>query len=239
MALTRNHVVLILLLAAAAVFSVCWAFAVRKRLGLKLPALVGLALLNVALNLLFVRLFASLEKGKWGVNQGRRIYGSMLFMPLVLFAEAKLTKQEPAEFTDCFTLLQIIHLALGRVYCFHTGCCYGKLIPGTALRWPTRELELFFYAAVFVWFALRRRRGKTPGLCCPLFLISYGLFRFGLEFLRYEPMPRSFRLALLWSLIAVVAGVCLLSEVLHRRAEKPPKGERSARSPRGARGTKR
>ena len=195
---------------------------------MKVPALVGLAILNIALNLLFAQLFAGLEAGKLSLNQGRSLYGTVFFLPLAFLAEAKLTKRDLAVFFDCFTLLQIFNLTLGRLYCFFTGCCYGRQIPGTDLRWPTRELELLLYAALFAWFVLRLRRGKAPGLHYPIFLISYGAFRFVIEFLRYSPAPGPFHIAHLWSLIAVVAGICALSDILHRQAEKPP--DKRARS---------
>ena len=97
---------------------------------------------------------------------------------------------------DWFALIAPVGIMLGRVGCWFHGCCQG--IPCSPAwytvkdsagldRWPSVPMEIAFNlgaVAVFLW--LRRAR-LLPGQHFHLYLIAYGLFRFGHEFLRAEP----------------------------------------------------
>ena len=90
------------------------------------------------------------------------------------------------------------YLALGyaivRVGCFLNSCCYGKPTDSmigfvftnidTVTRWPTQLLSsginvLFFAGLLFLW-----NNRSFIGQVASAYLISYSLYRFGIEFLR-------------------------------------------------------
>jgi prolipoprotein diacylglyceryltransferase len=111
---------------------------------------------------------------------------------------------------DNYALPLALALAVGRWGCFFNGCCFG--IP-TDLPWgvvfhdgiprhPTQIYESLFHLgmaviliAVIRCAALRLQRLK-------LYLIAYGLFRFGMEYLRPEPRD--------WYGLTFYQVVCLL-----------------------------
>jgi phosphatidylglycerol---prolipoprotein diacylglyceryl transferase len=97
---------------------------------------------------------------------------------------------------DWFAILVPVGLVVGRVGCLVEGCCLGKAMApcwftvddasGVA-RWPAVPAEILFNAAMLGVILLLRRRGLLPGQHFHLYLIAYGLFRFGHEFLRDTP----------------------------------------------------
>jgi phosphatidylglycerol:prolipoprotein diacylglycerol transferase len=130
---------------------------------------------------------------------------------------------------DDFALIAPVSIGLGRVGCLLHGCCLGvvcrpewyalkdrEAVP----RWPAVPVELAFNALAFVFFFFLRRRRILPGQHFHLYLIGYGLFRFGHEFVRATPRllgPFSgYQLAALT--VAVFGGICFL----RRRASSPP-----------------
>ena len=85
----------------------------------------------------------------------------------------------------------------GRIGCFIAGCCYGKEVdPSSPYSWlgvkfvttdakvlPTNLFEaiyLFAIAGVLIMFAFKTMDRRS----LPLYCISYGIFRFLIEFLR-------------------------------------------------------
>ena len=106
-------------------------------------------------------------------------------------------------------------LAVGRIGCFMGGCCYG--IP-TSLPWgvdfgdgvprhPTQLYEAAFALGIFIYLKYTKNKKKSlpPGILFDLFLNSYFLFRFMVEFIRVHP-PVIFGLTMyqLFSLAALL-----------------------------------
>jgi phosphatidylglycerol:prolipoprotein diacylglycerol transferase len=97
---------------------------------------------------------------------------------------------------DWFATIVPLAVALGRVGCLLHGCCMGiacepawytmRDVFGQA-RWPAVPIEMGFNllcAGVFLWM---RRRGVLRGQHFHIYLMAYGAFRFGHEFLRETP----------------------------------------------------
>jgi len=86
-------------------------------------------------------------------------------------------------------------MAIGRIGCFLSGCCYG--IPtNTALgcdfgdgllRYPTQLFEMTFCLISFVILQLTFRKMK-PGQALTLYFLGYFIFRVCIEFIRVNPM---------------------------------------------------
>jgi phosphatidylglycerol:prolipoprotein diacylglycerol transferase len=88
--------------------------------------------------------------------------------------------------------------------CFTAGCCYGRL---SDLPWavvftnprclavevlnvpvhPTQVYSFLFLFILTVFLVWLHPRRNFPGQMAAVYLIFYGLFRFGVEFLRGDP----------------------------------------------------
>ena len=128
---------------------------------------------------------------------------------------------------------------LGRLGCFTAGCCYGKL---TDLPWsvtftdprclavgvlnesvhPTQLYSFLFLMGLTGFLVWLHPRRKFTGQGTAAYLILYGLFRFGVEFLRSDPrgtfdlFGTSLATSQWISLAAVAAGVTIYIVLNHR-----------------------
>jgi len=117
-------------------------------------------------------------------------------------------------------------LAVGRIGCLMSGCCYGRpthlpwgiqFPPGheTYPMWvhPTQLYESFSLVALTLILAWLYRRVKTPGVVMSLFFIGYGLIRFVIEFYRGDVVywvGHSLTASQVFSLVGIVGGlICL------------------------------
>jgi phosphatidylglycerol:prolipoprotein diacylglycerol transferase len=120
---------------------------------------------------------------------------------------------------------------IGRLGCFAAGCCWGK---PTHLPWavtftsqdtttgvplgiplhPTQLYEAFAEGVICLVLIGAMKRAHREGAIIGLYLVLYGLVRFGVEFLRMHdssnPLGGPFTLEQWLSLTAVVAGGWLI-----------------------------
>ena len=99
---------------------------------------------------------------------------------------------------DRYALIVPPGIILGRLGCLSHGCCQGIAcdlggfsthgLDGTA-NWPAVPVEIGFNLLAFLVVLLLRRAKALPGQHFHLYLLAYGLFRFGHEFLRATPKP--------------------------------------------------
>ena len=143
---------------------------------------------------------------------GVSTYGMYFFAPIPYLIAFKGPRR--AGMTDLLALYAVPSLFLQRVCCLIAGCCQGNLIPGTEMRWPTRELELVFYVLLFVYF-LRKEKSETfiKGSLFPILMASYGAFRFLEEGFRDASGASFVHLAHLWSILALIVGISILVEM--------------------------
>ena len=96
---------------------------------------------------------------------------------------------------DSFAVPVSVGIAIGRLSCFHAGCCFGN---ETSLPWginfgdglcrhPTQLYEFAFHllAAGVLWQL--KRQGRFRGQLIKLYFLSYFAYRFATEFIRPEP----------------------------------------------------
>ena len=127
---------------------------------------------------------------------------------------------------DWFAVIAPIGIMLGRVGCVWHGCCLGQVCEPSWFtmndaagvpRWPAALTELLFNAAMLGVVLWLRRIKILPGQHFHIYLMAYGCFRFGHEFLRATPQilgPISgYQIAALG-----VAALGLVGFVLRRRA---------------------
>ena len=88
---------------------------------------------------------------------------------------------------DRFAMLLPVPLILGRVGCLSAGCCGG--VECSFGRWPSVPVEIGFQIVAMLCLWVMRRQHWLTGQHFHVYLIAYGLFRFGHEFLRATPKP--------------------------------------------------
>jgi phosphatidylglycerol:prolipoprotein diacylglycerol transferase len=157
---------------------------------------------------------------------GKTILGALLGGYIGVEIAKKLTGYtEPTG--DWFALIAPLGIALGRVGCLVQGCCLGmRCAPawwtirdarGMA-RWPAVPVEIAFNLVAVVVFAVLRRRQWFRGQHFHLYLIAYGLFRFGHEFVRATPRVAGEISGYQFAAIAV-AGLGIVGFVRRRHAQ--------------------
>lgn len=216
----KNYWVLIVLLSVATVLSFVWLFINRKKINAKWWEVLILALTHTLVGVGFVKLFALLEAGFDTTKAGAlSMFGGVFFMPIYYFVYAKIKKLPIGLVFDIFTISLVSTLLLARINCLHAGCCLGKNINYTEARYPTRELEIGYdviFLGVSIFFIFKE---KFQGKIYLFYLISYGVFRFIIEWMR-ESESNGFHIAHVWSLLAVLIGVGLLIYIYFRNKDK-------------------
>lgn len=217
---------LILLLGCGTLFNVYWLHRCRERLHLRWLSVLLLSVLHTVLGVLSVKVFALFETGNFS---NMSLFGGVFFMPLFYWGVAKLAKQKTADVFDVFTICLVFTLMCARLNCIISGCCLGAHIPIeglTHLRFPTRELELLFYVLLLSRLWRKVVTGSARGMIYPIYMISYGIFRFVTETLRVSNRTDSIlHISHLWALLSLGIGISIYGEL--QKKEKKTGGRRN------------
>lgn len=217
---------LMLLLGCGTLFNVYWLHRCRERLHLRWLSVLLLSVLHTVLGVLSVKVFALFETGDFS---NMSLFGGVFFMPLFYWGVAKLAKQKTADVFDVFTICLVFTLMCARLNCMISGCCLGAHIPIeglTHLRFPTRELELIFYVLLLSRLWRKVVTGSARGMIYPIYMISYGIFRFVTETLRFSDRTDSIlHVSHLWALLSLGIGISIYGEL--RKKEKKTGGRRN------------
>ncbi len=143
-----------------------------------------------------------------------RIFGGLLFTPLLIYYPVKHLAGDFLQVTEIFTPGTYLLLGFSKIGCAVYGCCYGvKCSFGVPtpfeehLCFPVQLLEslmciiIFFVMHIFVTKIKHRK-----GIACPAGLILYGVVRFFVEFLRYYPeAERTYFLGMsFWQAVSII-----------------------------------
>lgn len=217
---------LMLLLGCGTLFNVYWLHRCRERLHLRWLSVLLLSVLHTVLGVLSVKVFALFETGDFS---NMSLFGGVFFMPLVYWAFAKLSGRKAADVFDVFTICLVFTLMCARLNCIISGCCLGAHIPIeglTHLRFPTRELELLFYVLLLSRLWRKVVTGSARGMIYPIYMISYGIFRFVTETLRFSDRTDSIlHVSHLWALLSLGIGISIYGEL--QKKEKKTGGRRN------------
>ncbi len=152
-------------------------------------------------------------------------YGGMIGSFLSLFIYLRGVRLPILQTTDfLITHVPLAH-AFGRLGCFLNGCCYGK---SSTLPWavrfpfppeavhPTQAYELLFNLSLFglLFWYYPRRRFAGEGII--LYLVTYSLGRFLLEFFRGDQPLSFFGYSLHQILSLLFIAVAIASYGIHR-----------------------
>lgn len=208
---------LYLLLTVGTIFNVFWLYRMRRQLQMKWYAVLILSVLHTAIGVCSVKAFAFLESGDIG---NMSLFGGIFFMPVAYYLGARLTRRDKKDVFDVLTVCMIFTLMCARVNCIFSGCCTGLRIPGTQLRFPTRELEVLYYIVMLILVIPKVRKREQAGGIYPLYMASYGAFRFIDEFFRTSSTGMLFHLSHVWAAIAFAAGLSIYIEINARNHQR-------------------
>lgn len=217
---------LFILLGCGTLFNVYWLHRCRERLHLRWLSVLLLSVLHTVLGVLSVKVFALFETGNFS---NMSLFGGVFFMPLFYWGVAKLAKQKTADVFDVFTVCLVFTLMCARLNCIFSGCCLGAHIPIeglTHLRFPTREMELLFYVILLSRLWRKVLSGSARGMIYPIYMITYGIFRFVTETLRFSDRTDSIlHVSHLWALLSLGIGISIYGEL--QKKEKKTGGRRN------------
>ena len=146
------------------------------------------------------------------------LFGGIFFMPLAYWIGAVLFRRSCADVFDIFTVCMIATVMCARVNCILAGCCQGNRIPGPeGVRWPTRELEIVFYIVLIIVLGRKILAGEIHGESYPIYMISYGIFRFIIEGFRYSESGMLIHLGHVWALLSMIIGFSIYTELKKKR----------------------
>lgn len=218
----KSHYVLMILLLIATIFNFAWLFLNKKELKMNnVFLIIFFALAHTILGIIFVLVFAYLESGFNKDTIGSiSLFGGVFFMPLVYSLYALVRKIKISKAFDIFTVSLMSTLFCARINCLVSGCCKGIYLFNSDFRLPYRELELVYYLIFIILFSKDIYNGKSNGLIYPIYMVSYGTFRFVFEFLRESDSSSFFHIAHIWSLISIVIGISLIIYVKYFRGKQ-------------------
>ena len=138
------------------------------------------------------------------MRNGFVFYGGLIggFLGILLYC--KIYKLSCADFFDIFAVSVPLGHAFGRVGCFLSGCCYGVKLPeaglftvtytpewgvpaGTPVGVPLLAVQLIEATCLLILYGVLEitfRKSSKKGLCAYVYLFSYAILRFVLEFFR-------------------------------------------------------
>ncbi len=143
-----------------------------------------------------------------------RIFGGLLFTPILIYFPVKYLAGDFSLVTDIFSPGLYLLLGFSKIGCAVYGCCYGIQCDfGVTTRFedhtvfPVQLLEsivCFILFGVMYFIVIKRKHRK--GTAYPLSLILYGVMRFFIEFLRYYPeAERTFFFGMnFWQAVSVI-----------------------------------
>ncbi|MBR3805727.1 MAG: prolipoprotein diacylglyceryl transferase [Clostridia bacterium] len=142
----------------------------------------------------FKEVFSILES----IFGGAVFYGGLIGGLIFAFIYIRLKKLDFNDFADCGAISIPLFHSFARVGCFLAGCCYGiesefgfmsnynPLVPAVVgiRRFPTSLLEALLNLALFFVLLNLRKSKRLRGALLHIYLISYSVMRFAIEFLR-------------------------------------------------------
>ena len=160
------------------------------------------------------------------LSAGFVFFGGLLGGFGMLALLAKLKRIEPKSMFSAYAYVALAFVSFARLGCYCAGCCYGiELADGS--RFPVQLIEAGFCFAVLLAFLIIRPERRWPSLSLfPIYLITYSVERFILEFFRGDATRGVWLLSTSqWiGLVLIVAAVLWLkkNKPLHKSNKDTP-----------------
>ena len=131
------------------------------------------------------------------------------------------------KFLDVLSPCMILGLSIGRIGCFMAGCCFGKetsLPWGIPVRWTLLDssdinlylhpTQLYSSISLFIIFLILiniQKYMKFPGQLFLFSVISYSIFRFLIDFIRYYSIEERIGILATSQFISIITGITSLA----------------------------
>lgn len=156
-------------------------------------------------------------------------YGGLIGGAVGIIIYTKMYKLDTLKFFDIYALVLPLGHAVGRIGCYFSGCCYGmhydgpfsvvytKTLGMTPLGVPLLPIQLIEALLLFVLFVVSMLlffKTERKGIITSVYIYSYAVIRFILEFLRGD-LERGLILGLSTSqivsiLLIMVITICII-----------------------------
>ena len=121
------------------------------------------------------------------LNQGGLVFiGGLCGVLVMMITYVRYNKINLWKLLDACSPGTMIGYAIGRIGCYFNGCCYGIKIFGVEL--PTQIYSSISGFVIFFLLAYLYKNKKYDGQIFLYALFFYSIYRFFLEFLRYNPI---------------------------------------------------
>lgn len=162
------------------------------------------------------------------LSGGSVFFGGLLGGVLGGYFYTRIYKLNPILFFDAAVPCLALAQAFGRIGCYFNGCCYGISYDGYCSvtfpegayppagigLFPTQLSESLFLFILTALLLLHLKKSQGPGHTTGLYLTSYGIFRFLIEFLRGDPRGHflCFSTSQWLGLLVILAGILFLKD---------------------------
>jgi prolipoprotein diacylglyceryltransferase len=189
-----------------------------KRFNVKTFKLPILAVVFTLFELFGTMVLYVIENGAIG---GMSYYGGILLMPIFAILLSLVFRIKYLDTMDLFATVAGAMVVM-RVQCILTGCCGGKVLftyKGTDIRFPNRIIEIITVLVLTIILLNLGKKVKYKGLLYPIYMISYGIVRFIINWFREGVTPFVWVLPAgnFWSLIAIAVNVLWIIVVIKNR----------------------
>lgn len=210
----KNHS-LVFLLTAGTLFSFYWIVQFRQKIRIKWYMALILAVMHTLAGVFTVKAFAFMETGFNTDSLGNMsLFGGVFFMPLFYYAGARITRCNVSDVFDIFTVCMIGTVMCARINCILTGCCKGISFFGSSrMHWPTREIEILYYLVMLALLIPKVKEGAFVGKAYPVYMLSYGILRFCIEWVRYYSGGTWIHPAHIWAIVSLCLGLSFYVEL--------------------------
>ena len=166
------------------------------------------------------------------IKGGFVFYGGLIGGIIGLSIYTTIYKLKFLEFADIYACVLPLGHALGRVGCFVSGCCYGmpyngafgivytETLGGAPLGisiFPIQILEALLLTVLFAVLLILFIRINKKGIVAAIYLYSYSIIRFALEFFRGDTERGSFMRLSTSQIISIIILLILSVLILLRR----------------------
>lgn len=179
-------------------------------LNITILAIIGARVYGMLLNYLMFENFPSLSLSIFDTKTGS--FGAYVGGVVGAIISTKIVKINPIKIIDIYAPIIAISIFWGRIGCFLSGCCYGKIsslpwsvsFPNSSIVYlnqriegllsphaqlsipvhPTQLYESFFGILLFIYLLQLSNKKTGTGVRSSIFFISYFCFRFIIEFFR-------------------------------------------------------
>ena len=146
---------------------------------------------------------------------GMSFFGAVYLVMLVMPVIGLVFRLKPMQTLDACAPCVASIIGFMRFGCLCAGCCGGVMctIGAFSFQWPAQLLEGFGDIMILAFLLHLEQKKDKQGILYPVFLLSYGIMRFFVEFIRITPknilgLSEGQWLSILATLIGMTAVMC-------------------------------